>query len=95
MRAYITNLPYTIERDDLTEWLIDKGVTSAREVFLPRDRDESGLNKGYGFATCEESEDALLLGLDGAHFQGRKLTIVPARPDARIRNPITCDHKEQ
>ena len=96
MRAYITNLPYTLDKDDLAEWLVDKGITTAADVFLPRDRDESGLNRGFAFASCEESEDALLLGLSGQHFQGRKLTIVLARPDARISSRISaCGHHEQ
>ena len=70
MSVYIGNLPYEVERDELSKVFADYG--SVKRVHLPTDR-ETGKPRGFAFVDMgsDAEEEAAIAAFDGAEWMGR------------------------
>ena len=79
MNIYVGNLPYSIDRDELSEIFSALGEVSAARIVNDR---ESGRSKGFGFVEMPNDEEAnrAIAELNGKEIGGRKAVINEARP---------------
>ena len=80
---YVGNLPFTTTDDDLAQEFGRFGVVVKAQVIKDRD---TGRSRGFGFVEMTDGAEAAVEGMNGAEFQGRRLTVNEARPrDERPR----------
>ena len=79
MNIYVGNLPYSIDRDELSEIFSAYGEVSAARIVNDR---ESGRSKGFGFVEMPNADEAnkAIDALNGQEIGGRKAVINEARP---------------
>src|SRR5262245_30113333 len=78
-RIYVGNLPYTTDRQQLTQ--VFSAFGEVVEVTIVTDRD-SGQSKGFGFVqmASEEGARGAIAGLNGSTLGDRAITVNEARP---------------
>ena len=79
MSIYVGNIPYEVNKDDLSNVFAEYGTV--KRVYLPLDR-ETGRVRGFGFVEMESEadEDTAIETLDGAEWMGRTLRVNKAKP---------------
>ncbi|MBX3018170.1 MAG: RNA-binding protein [Bdellovibrionaceae bacterium] len=80
-KLYVGNLPYSVDDNVLNQTFADFGQVTSAKIIIDR---ETGRSKGFGFvemATDAEAENAISQ-MNGADWEGRKLTVNEARPQA-------------
>jgi RNA recognition motif-containing protein len=76
---YVGNLSFQATADDLRELFAQHGSVARAQVVADRD---TGRSRGFGFVEMDDGADEAIAALNGAEFQGRKLTVNEARPRA-------------
>lgn len=80
-RLYVGNLAYSVTSDDLQAIFEQYGAIKSAQVLSDR---ETGRSRGFGFVEMENDDEAesAISNLDGADYQGRRLTVNEAKPRA-------------
>ncbi len=80
-KLYVGNLPYSVNKDQLTE--LFGGVGEVVDAVVITERD-SGRSKGFGFVTMVSAEQAqkAIEEFNQKDFNGRTLVVNIARPKA-------------
>jgi len=84
-KLYVGNLPYQTTDGDLQQLFSQCGVVASAKVISDRD---TGRSKGFGFvemSTDQEAADAIRR-FDGTSYEGRKIAVNEARPQAPREN---------
>ena len=79
MNIYVGNLPYTTTEDELRDAFSEFGAVERAQVITDR---ETGRSRGFGFVEMVDGGGEAIEQLNGADFQGRRLTVNEARPRA-------------
>ena len=74
---YVGNLSYDTTSDDLRDAFAAFGSVTSAQVVMDRD---TGRSRGFGFVEMADGGDDAINAMNGADFQGRKLTVNEARP---------------
>ena len=77
MNLYVGNLSYDTTSDDLRNAFEAYGTVSRAQVMSDR---ETGRSRGFGFVEMDSGGEEAIEGLNGADFQGRRLTVNEAKP---------------
>lgn len=80
-KLYVGNLPFSVDDTVLNQTFADFGSVQSAKIITDRD---TGRSKGFGFvemSTDEEAENAISQ-MNGADWEGRKLTVNEAKPQA-------------
>lgn len=80
-KLYVGNLPFSATDDVLFDTFSQSGTVVSAKVIMDR---ETGRSKGFGFvemSTDAEAADAIEK-FNGADYDGRKITVNEARPQA-------------
>lgn len=83
-KLYVGNLPYSLSEADLQAMFAQAGTVKSAVIIKDRD---SGRSKGFGFVemeTQEEMQNAISM-FNGKDYEGRPLTVNPARPQEERR----------
>src|SRR5581483_10321959 len=80
---YVGNLPFTTTSADLEQLFGQYGTVTKAQVINDR---ETGRSRGFGFVEMSDGAEAAVEAVNGADFQGRRLTVNEAKPrEARPR----------
>ena len=74
---YVGNLSFSTTSDDLRTAFSQFGTVQSASVVMDR---ETGRSRGFGFVEMADGGDEAINAMNGADFQGRKLTVNEARP---------------
>ena len=76
---FVTGLAYSVTEDQLNTLFSQAGTVSSAKIIIDHD---SGQSKGFGFVemTNDADADTAVDSMNNTDFQGRKLTVSPARP---------------
>lgn len=74
---YVGNLSFSTTSDDLRTAFSQFGNVQSASVVMDR---ETGRSRGFGFVEMADGGDEAINAMNGADFQGRKLTVNEARP---------------
>lgn len=74
---YVGNLSFSTTSDDLRTAFGQFGTVQSASVVMDR---ETGRSRGFGFVEMADGGDEAINAMNGADFQGRKLTVNEARP---------------
>jgi RNA recognition motif-containing protein len=74
---YVGNLPFTTSEQDLSELFGQYGTVTKAQVIQDR---ETGRSRGFGFVEMSSGTDEAIAALNGAEYQGRRLTVNEAKP---------------
>ncbi len=74
---YVGNLSFSTTSDDLRTAFSQFGTVQSASVVMDR---ETGRSRGFGFVEMADGGDDAINAMNGADFQGRKLTVNEARP---------------
>lgn len=74
---YVGNLSFSTTSDDLRTAFSQFGTVQSASVVMDR---ETGRSRGFGFVEMADGGDEAVNAMNGADFQGRKLTVNEARP---------------
>ncbi|QEL18112.1 RNA recognition motif domain-containing protein [Limnoglobus roseus] len=77
VNLYVGNLPFSTTNEDLTEAFSAYGTVVKAQVLQDR---ETGRSRGFGFVEMSDGHQAAIEALNGAEFQGRRLTVNEAKP---------------
>lgn len=79
MNIFIAGLSYNINDQDLRDLFTEYGEPQSAKVIMDR---ATGRSKGYGFVELEDNEAAqkAIEELDGAEYDGRKISVSEAKP---------------
>ncbi len=80
-KLYVGGLSYSTTEDTLRDYFAQCGNVDSVKIITDR---ETGRSKGFGFvemATDQAAQDAIAK-FDGKEFEGRRLTVNEARPQA-------------
>ncbi len=80
-RLFVGNLSYNLAQDEMANLFAQYGTVESAKILTDR---ETGRSKGFGFvemATPEEAQECISK-LNGYDFQGRKMSVSIARPQA-------------
>jgi RNA recognition motif-containing protein len=80
-KLYIGNLPFSATDEALQSLFSQAGTVESAKVITDRD---SGRSKGFGFVEMSSDDEAnnAIETLNEKEFEGRKLTVSEARPQA-------------
>ncbi|MBN8553921.1 MAG: RNA-binding protein [Deltaproteobacteria bacterium] len=80
-KLYVGNLPFSATDEALQSLFASAGTVESAKVITDRD---SGRSKGFGFVEMSSDEEAAnaVQSLNEKDFEGRKLTVSEARPQA-------------
>lgn len=79
IKLYVGGLPYHTTEEELSDHFSQAGTVKSVHIAMDRD---SGRSRGFGFvemSTQEETDKAIEM-FNGKEFDGRTLTVNPARP---------------
>ena len=84
-KLYVGNLPFSTTDRDLNEIFTQAGQVASAKIIMDR---SSGRSKGFGFVEMASENDAqnAIAQFNGAHLNGRALTVNEARPQAPSGN---------
>jgi len=93
-KLYVGNLSYTVTNDQLGELFAQAGAVTESIVIMDR---TTGRSKGFGFVTFDKQEEAdqAITTLNESEYEGRKIIVSPARPQAPRENRAYGPDKEQ
>jgi cold-inducible RNA-binding protein len=74
---YVGNLPFTTTEQDLSQLFGQYGTVTKAQVIQDR---ETGRSRGFGFVEMSSGTDEAIAALNGAEYQGRRLTVNEAKP---------------
>ena len=74
---YVGNLPFTTTEQDLQQLFGQYGTVTKAQVISDR---ETGRSRGFGFVEMSDGAEAAVEAMNGAEFQGRRLTVNEAKP---------------
>lgn len=74
---YVGNLSFSTTSDDLRTAFSQFGTVQSASVVMDR---ETGRSRGFGFVEMGDGGEEAINAMNGADFQGRKLTVNEARP---------------
>ena len=74
---YVGNLPFTTSEQDLSQLFGQYGTVTKAQVIMDR---ETGRSRGFGFVEMSSGTDEAIQALNGAEYQGRRLTVNEAKP---------------
>ena len=80
-KLYVGNLPFSANDQILQETFASCGTVTSAKIIMDR---ESGRSKGFGFVEMSSPEEAkeAITQFDGADWEGRRMTVNEARPQA-------------
>lgn len=84
-KLFVGNLPFSATEEVLFDTFSQCGTVASSKIITDRD---TGRSKGFGFVEMENDSDAqtAIDQLNGAMYDGRKLTVSEARPMAPREN---------
>ncbi len=74
---YVGNLPFGTTSSDLEQVFGQYGTVTKAQVITDR---ETGRSRGFGFVEMSSGADEAIQAMNGADFQGRRLTVNEAKP---------------
>ena len=74
---YVGNLPFTTTSADLEQLFGQYGTVTKAQVISDR---ETGRSRGFAFVEMADGAEAAVEAMNGAEFQGRRLTVNEAKP---------------
>ena len=74
---YVGNLPFTTTEQDLSQLFGQYGTVTKAQVIMDR---ETGRSRGFGFVEMSSGTEEAIAALNGAEYQGRRLTVNEAKP---------------
>src|SRR5437764_8544629 len=74
---YVGNLPFTTTEQDLQQLFGQYGTVTKAQVIMDR---ETGRSRGFGFVEMSSGADEAVQAMNGAEYQGRRLTVNEAKP---------------
>src|SRR3954453_12345066 len=74
---YVGNLPFTTTQGDLEQLFGQYGTVTKAQVISDR---ETGRSRGFGFVEMSSGADEAVAAMNGAEYQGRRLTVNEAKP---------------
>src|SRR5580658_6699321 len=74
---YVGNLPFTTTEQDLQQLFAQYGTVTKAQVIMDR---ETGRSRGFGFVEMSSGTDEAVAAMNGAEYQGRRLTVNEAKP---------------
>jgi len=74
---YVGNLPFTTTQADLEQLFGQYGTVTKAQVITDR---ETGRSRGFGFVEMSSGADEAVAAMNGAEYQGRRLTVNEAKP---------------
>ncbi|QJW99894.1 RNA recognition motif domain-containing protein [Frigoriglobus tundricola] len=74
---YVGNLPFSTTQADLEQLFGQYGTVTKAQVISDR---ETGRSRGFGFVEMSSGTDEAIAALNGAEYQGRRLTVNEAKP---------------
>jgi hypothetical protein len=74
---YVGNLPFTTTEQELTQLFGQYGTVTKAQVIMDRD---TGRSRGFGFVEMSSGADEAVAAMNGAEYQGRRLTVNEAKP---------------
>jgi RNA recognition motif-containing protein len=74
---YVGNLPFTTTQQDLEQLFGQYGTVTKAQVITDR---ETGRSRGFGFVEMSSGADEAIAAMNGAEYQGRRLTVNEAKP---------------
>ncbi len=74
---YVGNLPFTTTQADLEQLFGQYGTVTKTQVIQDR---ETGRSRGFGFVEMSSGADEAVAAMNGAEYQGRRLTVNEAKP---------------
>jgi RNA recognition motif-containing protein len=74
---YVGNLPFTTTQADLEQLFGQYGTVTKVQVIQDR---ETGRSRGFGFVEMSSGADEAVAAMNGAEFEGRRLTVNEAKP---------------
>lgn len=73
--AHLSNLPYEINEDELTEFFADENLV-VKSLHLPRDDNDSGRLKGFGNVEFESRDDLIhAISIANPSIRNRRIRI--------------------
>lgn len=84
-KLFIGNLGFSVNDSSLKTKFEQYGNVASAKVITDRD---TGRSKGFGFVemTTKPEAEAAIEGLNGADFEGRKINVSEAKPQAPREN---------
>jgi RNA recognition motif-containing protein len=77
VNLYVGNLPFTTTNEELTQVFSQFGTVTKTQVIMDRD---TGRSRGFGFVEMSDGAEAAVQAMNGADYQGRRLTVNEAKP---------------
>ena len=77
VNLYVGNLPFTTTSEELTQMFSQFGTVTKTQVIMDRD---TGRSRGFGFVEMSDGAEAAIQAMNGADFEGRRLTVNEAKP---------------
>jgi RNA recognition motif-containing protein len=74
---YVGNLPFSTTQADLEQLFGQYGTVTKVQVIMDR---ETGRSRGFGFVEMSSGAEEAVAAMNGAEFQGRRLTVNEAKP---------------
>jgi RNA recognition motif-containing protein len=74
---YVGNLPFQTTQADLEQLFGQYGTVTRAQVIMDR---ETGRSRGFGFVEMSAGAEEAVAALNGAEYQGRRLTVNEAKP---------------
>jgi len=74
---FVGNLPFSTTEQDLSQLFGQYGTVTKAQVIMDR---ETGRSRGFGFVEMSSGTDEAIQALNGAEYQGRRLTVNEAKP---------------
>src|SRR5262245_54502622 len=74
---YVGNLPFTTTEQELSQLFGQYGTVTKTQVIMDR---ETGRSRGFGFVEMSSGADEAIQAMNGAEYQGRRLTVNEAKP---------------
>jgi RNA recognition motif-containing protein len=74
---YVGNLPFTTTEQELTDLFSQYGTVTKSQVIQDR---ETGRSRGFGFVEMSSGAEEAVQAMNGAEYQGRRLTVNEAKP---------------
>jgi RNA recognition motif-containing protein len=79
MNIYVSNLSFNVQDEDLKEFFAEYGEVSSAKIIMDKFTNKS---RGFGFVEMpnDEAGQKAIKELDGAHVEGRAITVTIAKP---------------
>jgi RNA recognition motif-containing protein len=79
MNIYVSNLSFNVQDEDLKEFFAEYGEVTSAKIIMDKFTNKS---RGFGFVEMSDDEagQKAIKELDGAHVEGRAITVTIAKP---------------